>query len=56
MYQHNRQAIASYEEELLIVEDRLTQLESFPLKETLPDLNKLKQELSELKSKITKQQ
>ena len=56
MYQHNRQAIASYEEERLIVEDRLTQLESFPLKETLPDLNKLKQELSELKSKITKQQ
>lgn len=55
-YKQNCQLIATYEEERLIVEDRLSQLESIPLKETIPDLIKLKQEIAELKNEIARQQ
>ncbi|MBF8808541.1 MAG: SMC family ATPase [Enterococcus lacertideformus] len=55
-YKQNCQLIAKYEEERLIIEDRLSQLERIPLEIALPELSKLQQQLAELKKTISEQQ
>lgn len=46
----------AYEEERLIVEDRLAQLATVSLEEELQDLNGLKEQLEMIKEKVSKQQ
>ncbi|MGX7174247.1 AAA family ATPase [Enterococcus ratti] len=55
-YKQKRQLIAAYEEERLIVKDRLNQLKMLSLEGTLPDLNQLKQQIVKLKEEIARQQ
>ena len=56
VYNEAVQATDTYEEERLIVEDRLAQLATISLEEELQDLNDLKEQLERIKEEVTKQQ
>lgn len=56
VYNEAVQTTDAYEEERLIVEDRLAQLATISLEEELQDLNDLKEQLERIKEEVTKQQ
>ena len=56
VYNEAVQVTNAYEEERLIVEDRLAQLATISLEEELQDLNDLKEQLERIKEEVTKQQ